>query len=112
MKVESMNPIVRQLSQYASDKMFAAMSGNYKEFKNASKAFGKLASENLELLPQVKAPKASGNPLFSKIGRSIMKVLFLDKFRRKTPEEKAVIEYTKKTKISRRSTQIYENGLK
>lgn len=44
MKVESMNPVVRQLSQYASDKMFAAMSGNYKDFKNASKAFGKLAS--------------------------------------------------------------------
>lgn len=57
-----MNPVVRQLSQYASDKMFAAMSGNYKDFKNASKAFGKLASENLELLPQVKAPKASGIP--------------------------------------------------
>lgn len=35
MKVESMNPVVRQLSQYASDKMFAAMSGNYKDFKNA-----------------------------------------------------------------------------
>lgn len=47
MKVESINPVVRQLSQYATDKMFAAMSGNYKEFKNASKAFGKLASENL-----------------------------------------------------------------
>lgn len=45
MKVESINPVVRQLSQYATDKMFAAMSGNYKEFKNASKAFGKLASK-------------------------------------------------------------------
>lgn len=44
MKVESINPVVRQLSQYATDKMFAAMSGNYKDFKNASKAFGKLAS--------------------------------------------------------------------
>ena len=35
MKVESMNPVVRQLSQYATDKMIAAMSGNYKDFKNA-----------------------------------------------------------------------------
>ena len=34
MKVESMNPVVRQLSQYASDKMFAAMRGNYKDFKS------------------------------------------------------------------------------
>ena len=95
MKVESMNPVVRQLSQYATDKMIAAMSGNYKDFKNASKAFSKLASENLELLPQV---KASGIPIFSKIGRSIMKVLFLDKFRRKTPEEKVVKEFLEQQK--------------
>ena len=98
MKVESINPVVRQLSQYATDKVIAAMSGNYKDFKNASKAFSKLASENLELLPQVKAPKASGIPLFSKIGRGIMKVLFLDKFRRKTPEEKVVKEYLEQLK--------------
>ena len=110
MKVESINPVVRQLSQYATDKMFAAMSGNYKDFKNASKAFGKLASENLELLPQVKAQKASGIPLFSKIGRSIMKVLFLDKFRRKTPEEKAVIEYIRKQKFQEEAHKYMRMG--
>lgn len=110
MKVESINPVVRQLSQYATDKMFAAMSGNYKDFRNASKPFGKLASENLELLPQVNAPKASGIPLFSKIGRSIMKVLFLDKFRRKTPEEKAVIEYTKKQKFQEEAHKYMRMG--
>lgn len=43
MKVESINPVVRQLSQYATDKMFAAMSGNYKDFKNASKAFWQIS---------------------------------------------------------------------
>ena len=64
----------------------------------------------LELLPQVKAPKASGIPLFSKIGRSIMKVLFLDKFRRKTPEEKAVIEYTRNQKFKEEAHKYMRMG--
>ena len=61
MKVESMNPVVRQLSQYASDKMFAAMSGNYKDFKNASKAFGKLASEAFGAFTTSKSSKSFWN---------------------------------------------------
>ena len=35
-----------------------------------------------------------------------MKVLFLDKFRRKTPEEKAVIEYTRNQKLIEELTKV------
>ena len=39
-----------------------------------------------------------------------MKVLFLDKFRRKTPEEKAVIEYIRKQKIQEEAHKYMRMG--
>lgn len=39
-----------------------------------------------------------------------MKVLFLDKFRRKTPEEKAVIEYAKKQKFQEEARKYMRMG--
>lgn len=110
MTINRINPVVQQLTQYASEKMFAAAMGNYKEYKTASKAFAKLASDNLELLPQVKAPKMQGVPLFSKIGRCIMKILFLEKFRIKTPEEKMVKKYIKELRQKEETTKYMRLG--
>lgn len=39
-----------------------------------------------------------------------MKVLFLDKFRRKTLEEKAVIEYTRKQKFQEEAHKYMRMG--
>ena len=39
-----------------------------------------------------------------------MKVLFLDKFRRKTPEEKAVIEYTRNQKFKEEAHKYMRMG--
>jgi len=84
-------PIVQRLQQLRSDKMFNYVIGDYKGYKTAAKEFAKLSVENPEsfkILQQTPAPKVT-MPLFSKPALKMLKVWFLEKFRLKTPEEKA-----------------------
>ncbi len=85
-------PIVQRLQQLRSDKIFNYVFGDYKGYKTAAKEFAKLSVENPEsfkILQQTPAPKITV-PMFSKPGLKMLKVWFLDKFRVKTPEEKAL----------------------
>ncbi len=94
------SPVAKKLAQLKSDLVFSAATGNYKEFKNAMKAHAKLAVDNFELSKSVKAPEIKA-PLFSKTGIRMAKVCFLNLFRVKTPEEKALKQMAKQEKLKR-----------
>ena len=71
--------------------------------------YAKLAVKNFELLAETTSPSIKV-PLFSKLGLKMAKVWLLNKFRVKTPEEKAlkklVKEYKNKQKISQMINKI------
>ena len=74
------SPVAKQLAQLKSD--------------------AKLAVDNFELSKSVKAPQINA-PLFSKTGIRMAKVWFLNLFRIKTPEEKALKQMAKQAKLKR-----------
>ncbi len=100
----NVNPIIRKLSSLKSDQVYSVALGDYKGFKKASIDYAKLAVKHIELLPETTSPSIKV-PLFSKLGLRMAKVWFLNKFRIKTPEEKALKilakEYREKQKISK-----------
>ncbi len=103
------NPIIRKLSSLKSDQVYSVAMGDYKGFKKASIDYAKLAVKNFELLAETTSPSIKV-PLFSKLGLKMAKVWLLNKFRVKTPEEKAlkklVKEYKNKQKISQMINKI------
>lgn len=99
--------ISRKLTQLKSDIVFSSVLGNYKDYKNAKKAYAELAKDNFELSMQAKGPKIERVPLFSKAGMGILKVLFLDMFRVKTPAEK---EFSKLVKIEKAKQKFNIQG--
>lgn len=101
--IKPVNPIVNKLSQLATEKSLAAINGNYKEFKTASKAYAKVAADHLDLLPQVGGLGVVNVPMFTKIGMKMAKVWFLNLFRKKTPEEKILRNYCKTLKNAQRT---------
>ena len=56
--------ISRKLTQLKSDIVFSSVLGNYKDYKNAKKAYAELAKDNFELSMQAKGPKVDRIPLF------------------------------------------------
>ena len=99
--------ISRKLTQLKSDIVFSSVLGNYKDYKNAKKAYAELAKDNFELSMQAKGPKVERVPLFSKAGMGILKVLFLDMFRVKTPAEK---EFSKLVKLEKAKQKFNIQG--
>ena len=84
-------PAVRnRLTQLKSEKILSALSGDYQGYKQAVKDFAKLAVENFDELKKLPPQQKITVPLFSKLGFRMAKVWFLEKFRVKTPEEKAL----------------------
>ena len=85
--------IVAKLWQLRFDLQYYFINGSYKEYKNAKKAYAEYAVENYQLLQQVNNPIQIRNsiPVFSKMGRNILKNALLDKLRIKTPAEKKLI---------------------
>lgn len=84
-------PAVRnRLAQLKSEKMLSVLTGDYKGYKQAAKDYAKLALENFDELKTLPSPQKITVPLFSKAGLRMAKVWFLEKFRVKTPEEKAL----------------------
>lgn len=102
------SPVAKKLAQLKSDLVFSAATGNYKGFKNAMKAHAKLAVDNFELSKSVKAPEIKA-PLFSKTGIKMAKVWFLNLFRIKTPEEKALKQMAKQEKLKRQAQKYMSN---
>lgn len=105
--VSSNTHISQKLSQLKSDIVFSSVLGNYKDYKNAKKAYAELAKDNFELSMQAKGPKIERVPLFSKAGMGILKVLFLDMFRVKTPAEK---EFSKLVKLEKAKQKFNIQG--
>lgn len=93
-------PKVAKLWQLTFDTQYNFINGNYRDYVKAHKELAKNAVENFELMNYVNTPIKINNPIsiFSKTGIKMMKVLILDKFRIKTPEEKQYAEYCKELK--------------
>lgn len=105
-KVSGVNPIVQRITQLRNEAVYSAVEGNYKNFKDAIKENAKLTLENYELAKQVGCPSVNNVPLFSKMGMRIMKVMFLNFFRIKTPEEKKLYKL-RRTEMMRKQADIY-----
>ena len=80
--------VTDRLRQLKSDVTYNTLFGNYKEYKKSVDEFSKLAVDKFEYVSKTKSPTIKNAPLFSKIGFNIMKIWFLNLFRKKSPEEK------------------------
>ena len=85
---DTSKPIINKLNQLKSDITYNVLLGNYKDYKKSLKEYSKLAVDNFEYVTKTKSPTIKNAPLFSKIGFNIMKIWFLNLFRKKSPEEK------------------------
>lgn len=99
--------LTQELSRLKSDKIYAAVLGDYKGFKEASKAYAEIAKDNFELAKNAPAPQVKNVSLFSKVGMRILKIAFLDMFRVKTPAEK---ELNKIAKLEKAKNKLHING--
>ncbi len=90
--------VTNQLLKLRNEKIFSAVTGDYKGFKQASKEFSKLAIENKDVFISLKKQSSVKAPIFSKCGLNMLKIWFLEKFRIKTPEEKQLKQFVKAQK--------------
>lgn len=109
-KISGVNPIVQRITQLRNEAVYSAVEGNYKNFKNAIKENAKLTLENYELAKQVGNPVIKNVPLFSKIGMRIMKVMLLNFFRIKTPEEKKLYELKRSEMMRKQADKYIKRG--
>jgi len=75
------------------------LSGNYKAYKNNLNRYVKFASQNKYLLYEQKPIENIRVSLFTKEGLSVFKIAILNLFRKKSPEEKELINYVKKMRL-------------
>lgn len=94
------SPIIERLASLKNDQVYSAFSGDYKGFKTAAKEYAKLAVNNFDYALKAKAMEVKV-PLFSSYGLKMAKVWFLNKFRIKTPEEKAFKKLAKEYKMKK-----------
>lgn len=88
---------VSNLWQLRFNMQYSFLNGSYNEYKNAKKAYATAAVKNFKLLKYVNTPiKVNGSiPIFSKVGRNIIKNTLLDKLRIKTADEKNLAKILK-----------------
>lgn len=96
--VKPVNSNVNQLKQLRNEVFYSVLSGNYKEYKKATKECAKYTLENLDLARATGSPRMTA-PLFSRVGLNIVKIWFLNLFRIKSPEEKALKKLQKEQSI-------------
>ena len=94
------SPIVERLTSLKNEQVYSAFIGDYKGFKKAAKEYAKLAVTNFDEARKAKAMEVKV-PLFSSYGLKMTKVWFLNKFRIKTPEEKAFKKLAKEYKMKK-----------
>ena len=86
------------LKMLQNEVKYSALLGDYKGYKKSINDYSKLAAKNKYLLYDL--PKTEINvPLFSKAGLNMLKIAFLNLFRKKSPEEKELISYAKRVHI-------------
>lgn len=114
MKTPPIDPIrikrVQELTYLRAEATIAAVTGNYKKFKESSKAFAKTAIEDFEAVKNLPPQKPINFPLFSKTGLNMLKVWLLNKLRIKTPEEKQFAQWGKIEK-ERRKIETLKNDV-
>lgn len=95
-KIQPADGIVQKIVAARNECFLAAAEGNYKKYKDACKNSAKLTLENYEVASRISTPKLTV-PLFSSVGLNMLKVMILNLFRRKTPEEKQlkILKYLK-----------------
>ena len=80
------NMVVDQLTSMRNKMIYHQIRGEYKRYVTARKDFAKHYMQNPEA--GLKMPKFQGHfGIFSKYGLNIMKTMFFDLFRKKTPDE-------------------------
>lgn len=102
------NPVLERARVLKNDMAYASVLGNYKEFKEAAKEYAKIGVQHFEEVRKLPSPKATV-PLFSRPGMRMLKVMILNYFRIKTPEEKEfkkmAAEYKQREEAERFITQ-------
>lgn len=90
--------IINHLKSLKSDSAFSLLLGDYKGFKEAHAKYAELAVDNFETAMSLESPVKGTIPLFSKMGLRIVKCMFLNAFRVKTPKEKLLKKMIKDRK--------------
>ena len=93
-------PIMRQLTSLKTDLVFSAATGDYKGYQKAAIEYAKLAVDHFDEAVKAPSPQMKA-PLFSSYGLKMAKVWFMDKFRNKTPAEKAFLKLAKEFKAKK-----------
>ena len=95
--VNSINPAAEKLTQLRNRIVYSVVEGSFKKYKTAAKECAKYTLENYELAKKTKSPELKV-PVFSNVGLNMMNIWFLNLFRKKSPEEKALRKMQKEEK--------------
>ena len=87
MKVNGVGDTFFKLNQLYQKKVISSVAGNYSNYKKASVQYAELALDNVEIAKKITPIKYSF-PIFSKTSFNVLKITFMDLFRKKTPAEK------------------------
>ncbi len=107
-KISSIDPIKQKVTQLRNEVVYSALEGNYKKYKTALKENAKYTVANYDAIKGMAGPQIKV-PLFSKYGLKMLKVMFLNFFRVKTPEEKLLKEIIKKEKLKQETDKFFNN---
>lgn len=98
------NSVLERAQVLKNNMAYASVLGHYKEYKEAAKEYAKIGVQHFEDIRKLPSPKVTV-PLFSRPGMRILKVMILNYFRIKTPEEKEfkklTTEYKQKAEAER-----------
>lgn len=106
MKVNCVGDTFFKLNQLYQKKIISSVAGNYSNYKKASVQYAELALDNVEVAKKI-IPIKYSFPIFSKTSFNVLKVSFLDMFRKKTPAEKQLKILGQEEAIRR---QIFEQN--
>lgn len=98
-KIAAGNEIHQRITQFRNEVVYSVMEGNYKKYKQAAVENAKYTLAHFDAVKEVKRPKISV-PLFSKYGMRFLKIMVLNFFRIKSPEEKQLKQLAKKARIN------------
>lgn len=93
---------IAKLTQLRNNIMFDVLLGKYKSYKKSIKEYAEFAVKNKELLEQMPKTSVNNIPLFSKTGMRMLKIMILNIFRKKSPAEKELAEYSKRIKLEKK----------
>ncbi len=87
MNVHKVTDTFLKLNELHQRKTISAIVGNYSNYKKASIQYAALAVDSFDAAQKV-TPLKYSFPIFSKTTLNVIKVTFMDLFRKKTPAEK------------------------